>query len=100
VASARAANTERCGLMKLTDKHRAYWRLNCYLTTSLLLIWFGVTFVTGYYARVLNEYTFLGFPLGFYIFSQGAIVVFLIIIGFYVWAMNRLDRRFGVAERR
>ena len=86
--------------MKLTRRHRAYWRINLLLTCSLLVVWFLVTFVTGYFARELNEYSFLGFPLGFYLFSQGALLVFLFIIGIYVWIMNRLDRRFGVAERR
>jgi putative solute:sodium symporter small subunit len=86
--------------MKLTRRHRAYWRINLILTASLLAVWFLITFVTGYFARELNEYSFLGFPLSFYIFSQGALIVFLIIIGIYVWVMNRLDRRFGVAERR
>ncbi len=86
--------------MKLTRRHRIYWRINLILTASLLAVWFLITFVTGYFARELNAYSFLGFPLSFYIFSQGALIVFLIIIGIYVWAMNRLDRRFGVAERR
>lgn len=84
--------------MKLTRKHHAYWRRNLVLTASLLTIWFCVTFVTGYFAIPLNEYEFLGFPLGFYIFSQGALLVFLAIIAFYVWAMNRLDRKYGVAQ--
>lgn len=86
--------------MKLTARHRAYWRANLLLTTGLLSIWFAVTFVSAYFAQPLNEYTFLGFPLSFYIFSQGAIIVFLVIIGIYVWAMNRLDRKYGVAESR
>lgn len=86
--------------MKLTRRHRIYWRINLILTASLLAVWFLITFVTGYFARELNEYSFLGFPLSFYIFSQGALIVFLVIIGIYVWVMNRLDRRFGVAERR
>ncbi|HRQ57680.1 MAG TPA: DUF4212 domain-containing protein [Azoarcus taiwanensis] len=86
--------------MKLTRRHRVYWRINLILTASLLMVWFLISFVTGYFARELNEYSFLGFPLSFYIFSQGALIVYLLIIGIYVWVMNRLDRRFGVAERR
>lgn len=86
--------------MKLTRRHQRYWRLNLILTVSLLTVWFVVTFVAGYFARELNEYTFFGFPLSFYIFSQGALIVFLLIIGVYVWLMNRLDRRFGVSEKR
>jgi putative solute:sodium symporter small subunit len=85
--------------MKLTHKHRTYWRTNLALTAVLLVVWFCVTFVTGYFAIPLNQYEFLGFPLGFYIFSQGALLVFLLIIVIYVWVMNRLDYKYGVAER-
>ena len=86
--------------MKLTDAQRRYWRLNLLLTFGLLALWFGVTFVTGYYANELNAISFLGFPLGFYMFAQGSLVVYLLIIVVYVVVMNRLDRRYGVAERR
>ncbi len=86
--------------MKLTDAQRTYWRLNLLLTFGLLALWFGVTFVTGYYASELNAISFLGFPLGFYMFAQGSLVVYLVIIVVYVIVMNRLDRRYGVAERR
>ena len=86
--------------MKLTDAQRRYWRLNLLLTFGLLALWFGVTFVTGYYASELNAISFLGFPLGFYMFAQGSLVVYLVIIVVYVIVMNRLDRRYGVAERR
>lgn len=86
--------------MKLTDAQRAYWRRNLLLTFSLLTVWFGVTFVSGYYANELNTITFLGFPLGFYMFAQGSLVVYLLIIIVYVVAMGRLDRRYGLGERR
>lgn len=86
--------------MKLTARHRAYWRRNLALTLTLLTIWFAVTFVAGYFADELNRVSFLGFPLGFYIFAQGSLIVYLAIIGVYVIAMNRLDRRYGVNERR
>ncbi|TAH40197.1 MAG: DUF4212 domain-containing protein [Betaproteobacteria bacterium] len=86
--------------MKLTDQHRAYWLRNRILTVSLLMVWFAVTFVAGYYARELNAFSFLDFPLGFYIFAQGSLIVYLAIVGIYVFVMNRLDRRYGVGERR
>lgn len=86
--------------MNLTERHRAYWRHNLRLTAALLAVWFGVTFVAGYYADDLNHYSFLGFPLGFYVFAQGSLIAYLVIIAIYVRAMNRLDREFGVGERR
>ncbi len=86
--------------MELTEKHLAYWRKTRILTTVLLGVWFVVTFVGGYFAISLNEFELFGFPFGFYLFAQGALIVYLLIIGIYVLAMNRLDRLYGVAERR
>lgn len=86
--------------MKLTERHRAYWRRNLWLTLSLLAAWFLITFAAGFYAEELNTLTFLGFPLGFYILAQGALITYLAIIAIYVFVMGRLDRKYGVAERR
>ncbi len=86
--------------MHLTDRHRAYWRTTLRLTLALLAVWFLVTFVSAYFAVALNEYSFLGIPFAFYIFAQGALIVFIAIIAIYVRTMNRLDREYGVAERR
>jgi len=77
---------------------RDYWRRNLRITGILLVIWFVVTFVASYYARELDRLTFFGFPLGFYMGAQGALIVYALIIAFYAWYMNRLDREFGGAE--
>ena len=79
-------------------QQRQYWRRNLCLTAILLSIWFVVTFVDSYYARELDRITVFGFPLGFYMGAQGALIVYVLIIGFYAWYMNRLDRQFGAAE--
>ncbi|HRD34022.1 MAG TPA: DUF4212 domain-containing protein [Rhodocyclaceae bacterium] len=84
----------------MTPRHRRYWHYTLALTAGVLTIWFVVIFMSAYFAASLNHFVFLGFPLGFYIFAQGALIVFLILIGAYVAIMNRLDRRFGVAEKR
>ncbi|KON80768.1 DUF4212 domain-containing protein [Azoarcus sp. PA01] len=86
--------------MKLTEQQRVYWRRTLLLTVALLSVWFLVTFGAGYFADELNRYSFLGFPLGFYIFAQGSLLTYLVIIAIYVHVMNRLDRRHGVGERR
>lgn len=86
--------------MKLTERHRAYWRSNLLLTFSLLSVWFLVSFVAGYYADELNQYSFMGFPLGFYMFAQGSLITFTILIGIYVLAMNHLDRKYQIGEKR
>ena len=84
----------------LTDEQRrAYWRYNITLTTSLLIIWFVVAYiVSGLLAGWLNQYTFLGFPLGYYMAAQGSLVIFVIEIAVYAYLMNRLDLRYGIRE--
>ena len=84
--------------MQLTEQHREYWRKNVALTAILLAIWFVVTYVVGWYARELNAITIFGFPLGFYIGAQGALIVYVVLIFYYAKRMNKMDKEFGVAE--
>lgn len=86
--------------MRLTESHRRYWRANLKLTFSLLAVWAAVSFGAGYFAEELNRFSFLDFPLGFYIFAQGALIAFVLIIGIYVLAMNHLDRKYDIGEKR
>ena len=83
--------------MQLTEKHRQYWKKNLNITAILLGVWFFVTFVIGYFARDLN-FNFFGWPFSFWVAAQGALIVYVCIIGFYARYMNRLDQEFGVAE--
>ena len=83
--------------MQLTEKHRHYWLKNLNITAILLAIWFFVTFVIGYFARDLN-FNFFGWPFSFWVGAQGALVVYVIIIGYYAWYMNKLDIEHGVEE--
>lgn len=84
--------------MQLTEKHHEYWRKNLVITAILLFIWFVVTFVEAWYARELNQVSFLGFPLGFYMSAQGSLAIYVILIGVYAWYMNRLDKDYEVDE--
>lgn len=80
------------------ERRKEYWRRTLRITAILLSIWFVVTYVVIFFAIPLNEFTFLGFPFAFYMGAQGALVVYVVLIVFYAWYMNRLDREFGVAE--
>ena len=84
--------------MELTTKHHEYWRKNLVITAILLLIWFIATFVEGWYARELNAFSFLGFPLGYYVAAQGSIVVFLVESLLYAKLMNAKDLEYGIRE--
>ena len=84
--------------MELTEKHREYWRKNLVITAILLVVWFIATFVEGWYARDLNNVTFLVFPLGYYMSAQGSLIIYVVIIGIYARYMNKLDREYDVHE--
>ncbi len=83
--------------MQLTEKHRQYWSKNLRITSILMAVWFVVTFVVGYFARDLN-FNFFGWPFSFWVGAQGALVVYVALIGIYARYMNNLDREYGVAE--
>jgi putative solute:sodium symporter small subunit len=86
------------GIMRLTERHRKYWQRNLRLTGALLAIWFIVTFVVGWFARDLQTITILGFPLSFYMAAQGTLLIYLLLVGYYAYCMDRLDREYGVQE--
>jgi putative solute:sodium symporter small subunit len=79
--------------------HALYWRANLKVLMVLMTIWFIASFGLSILAvDWLDQFRFLGFPLGFWMAQQGSIVAFLIIIVIYVFLMNRLDKQFGVEE--
>lgn len=82
-----------------TERHLRYWRHNLRLTIVLLFVWFFVTYVAAFYARDLNQFTLFGFPLGFYMGAQGALIVYVAIVGYYSYRMGKLDREYGVSEK-
>jgi putative solute:sodium symporter small subunit len=84
----------------LTERQKQeYWRYNATLTTILLVIWAFVTYViSGLWANWLNQYSFLGFPLGYYMAAQGSLAIFVIEIAVYAYLMNRKDLEFGIRE--
>ncbi len=83
----------------IEEKRRSYWAQNRLVTLGLLAVWALVTYVAPFFARELNEFTFLGFPFGFYLGAQGALLVYVAAIGYYAWYMNRLDRKFTRGDR-
>ena len=80
------------------QNHCQYWRKNRIAIAVLLVVWFAVTFGVSYFARALS-FTFFGWPFSFWVGAQGALGVYVAIIGFYAWYMNRLDALYGVAEK-
>ena len=82
------------------NSRQAYWKANLRLVASCLLVWFLVSYGFGILlVDTLNQLEFFGFKLGFWFAQQGSIYVFLVLIFFYAWRMNVLDKRFGVDEQ-
>ncbi|MGB3795638.1 MAG: DUF4212 domain-containing protein [Alteraurantiacibacter sp.] len=78
---------------------RTYWRANIRLLAGLMSIWFAVSFGAGILFRdFLDQFSIGGYPLGFWFAQQGAIYVFLVLIGVYVVAMHRIERKFDLDD--
>jgi putative solute:sodium symporter small subunit len=77
-----------------------YWRANIRIVAVCLVIWALVSFGFGILLRpLLSGIPVGGTDLGFWFAQQGSILVFLALIFFYAWRMNRLDRAHGVDEQ-
>ncbi len=85
--------------MNLEQQRKAYWRANLKLVAFCLSIWFVVSFVFGIIlVDQLNTIRLGGYKLGFWFAQQGSIYVFVVLIFFYAWRMNKLDKKFDVDE--
>ena len=77
------------------QRREATWRRTRNVTMTLLAVWFGVTFAAIFFARELAGLTLFGWSVSFYIAAQGALLVYLAIVGIYALAMGRQDARGG-----
>lgn len=84
-------------LISSDDGVRSRWRSCLRLTALLMFIAFVVTFGVAFFARELDASVF-GWPFSFWMASQGALVVYLVLVCVYARVMHRLDIEYGVAE--
>lgn len=84
--------------MDTAQRQREYWRKNLRVTAVLMVFGFVVTFVVAFFARELS-FNFFGWPFSFWIGAQGALIVYVALVGFYAHYMNRLDREYGFDEK-
>ncbi len=79
-----------------SERIEAYWAENKRLIFILAAIWFVASMVHPLFAKQLNSITILtGFPLGYWLASQGSITLFVVLIFYYAFRMNALDRKYG-----
>ncbi len=83
------------------SNNSAYWKANLKLIAFCLVIWFLVSFVFGILlVDQLNHIRLGGYKLGFWFAQQGSLYTFLVLIFFYANRMNKLDKKFGVEEKK
>lgn len=82
-----------------SEKRSAYWRSNLRLVGVCLSIWFVCSYVFGILlVDQLNTIRLGGFKLGFWFAQQGSIYIFVVLIFFYAWRMNKIDKDHDVHE--
>lgn len=81
------------------EQYARYWRANERLIVKLLVIWAFVSFGCSILlVELLNKITFFGVPFGFWMAQQGSIYVFVILIFYYAWRMDKFDVSHHVDE--
>jgi putative solute:sodium symporter small subunit len=82
-----------------TQSSGAYWQANLRLIGLCLVIWAFVSYGCAILLRpALKGIAVGGADLGFWFAQQGSIITFIILIFFYSWRMNALDKKFNVEE--
>jgi len=79
------------------DALRRRWRAGLRLTGVLLALWFGVSFGIAFFARDLN-FSLFGWPFSFWVGSQGALIVYLALVGIYARCSRQLDDAASIGE--
>ncbi len=83
----------------MTTQKLSYWQRNLRLIATCLVIWFVVSYGFGILlVEPLNTIRIGGYKLGFWFAQQGSIYVFVALIFYYAYAMNKLDEEFDVNE--
>ena len=78
---------------------QAYWKRNLRLMAGCLAVWFVVSYLFGIIlVDQFNAISIGGYNLGFWFAQQGSMYIFVVLIFFYAWRMNKLDREFDVHE--
>jgi putative solute:sodium symporter small subunit len=91
-ASSPAPQPNRERILAARAQH---WSRTRRLTLALLALWLATGFCTVFFARDLAHLSVFGWPLSFYLAAQGASLIYLAILGAYVWRMRVLDRDYA-----
>ncbi len=83
---------------EVAEAQRGHWRATRALTIVVLILWILFGYVVPWNAKALDQFEFLGFPLGYYMVIQGSLFAFVILIFVQNMIQDRIDDKYGVAE--
>ena len=78
--------------------HQVHWQRTRNLTFITLGIWFVFAFLIHWFGAELNQISFLGFPLGFYMAAQGSPLIFVLLLVWSTRRQEKIDDECGVSE--
>ena len=81
-----------------TLRRERHWEKTRTLTILVLVLWFIFAFVLPWFAKELDAFSFLGFPLGYYFIVQGSLAAFVIMIWVQNWRQDAIDDEYGVGD--
>ena len=82
----------------MSNKER-HWEKTKGLMMLTLSIWFVFSIVIFMFGESLNNGSFLGYPLAYYMCAQGSIIIFVVLIFWFANRQEKIDEEFGFAER-
>ena len=82
----------------MSNKER-HWEKTKGLMILTLAIWFVFSIVIFMFGEGLNNGSFLGYPLAYYMCAQGSIIIFVVLIFWFANRQEKIDEEFGFAER-
>ena len=82
----------------MSNKER-HWEKTKGLMIITLAIWFVFSIVIFMFGEGLNNGSFLGYPLAYYMCAQGSIIIFVVLIFWFANRQEKIDEEFGFAER-
>jgi len=82
----------------MSNKER-HWEKTKGLMFLTLAVWFVFSIVIFMFGESLNNGSFLGYPLAYYMCAQGSIVIFVVLIFWFANRQEKIDEEFGFAER-
>jgi len=80
------------------EKLESYWKETRNNMLLILFIWAIVSYVASLFASSLNNIIVFGFPLGYYMGSQGSLIVFVLLNLYNSIYQDRLDKKYGFEE--